>query len=83
VHLRFHGLITLFIAAGLSAAVAAQGQSPAAVVETPAPQSEGGAASSTATLHGHVADPTGALIPGAKITILTADCISVESGLGY
>lgn len=28
---------------------------------------------STATIHGHIADQTGALIPGAKITIMTAN----------
>jgi len=63
----------------LSTALLASGQSPAALVETPAAQAEGGSASATATLHGHVADPTGALIPGAKITILTEDGKTVAS----
>jgi hypothetical protein len=31
------------------------------------------AAGSTATIHGHIADQTGALIPGAKITVMGAD----------
>jgi hypothetical protein len=35
------------------------------------------AAVSTATIHGHIADQTGALIPGAKITVMTADGKSV------
>ncbi|MGB6782757.1 MAG: carboxypeptidase regulatory-like domain-containing protein, partial [Terracidiphilus sp.] len=42
-------------------------------------QAEGGAANAAATLHGHVADPTGALIPGAKVTILSADGKTVTS----
>ena len=62
------------MAAGLGAATAAQAQSPAALVETPAGQAgAGNTANATGTLHGRVADPTGALIPGAEITILTAD----------
>src|SRR4051812_31482328 len=36
-------------------------------------------ADSTATIHGHIADQTGALIPGAKITVTTADGKSVGS----
>ena len=35
------------------------------------------AAGSTATIHGHIADQTGALIPGARITVLAADGKSV------
>jgi len=50
------------MAFGLGAALAAQTQT--AVPPTPA-------ASATATLRGHIADPTGALIPGAKVTIVT------------
>jgi hypothetical protein len=38
----------------------------AAHAQSPAPQS-------TATIHGHIADQTGALIPGAKVTITTQD----------
>ncbi len=67
------------IAGVLSAAIAAQAQSPAALVASPTAQAEGGAANANATLHGHVADPTGALIPGAKVTILTADGKTVAS----
>jgi hypothetical protein len=34
---------------------------------------EGQASATTATIHGHIADQTGALIPGAKITVATTD----------
>src|SRR5579863_3225661 len=70
---RFHRVLLFVIAAVLSAALATQAQTPAALVESPQTQSDGGAASGTATLHGHVADPTGALIPGAKVSVATAD----------
>jgi hypothetical protein len=79
VHLRIHGFVHCVIAAVLAAAIAASGQTPAAPVQTPAPQAEGGAASAAVMLHGHVADQTGALIPGAKITVLTADGKTVGS----
>ncbi|HWE84539.1 MAG TPA: TonB-dependent receptor [Terracidiphilus sp.] len=79
VHLRIHGSIHCVIAAVLAAAVAASGQTPAATVETPAPQPQSGAAAAIATLHGHVADQTGALIPGAKITVMTADGKAIGS----
>lgn len=59
-HLGFlHLLITL--ALGL-AGLAAHAQS-----STP------DSSSSTATIHGHIADQTGAVIPGAKITVTTSD----------
>jgi hypothetical protein len=48
------------IALGLAAFAAAHSQAPAEK-----------AAVTTATVHGHVADPTGALLPGAKITVTT------------
>jgi len=34
---------------------------------------------STATLHGHIADPTGALIPGAKVAIANALGVAVQT----
>jgi hypothetical protein len=55
-----HFLIALTIA--LAGLAAARGQTAA-----PAP-----AAVATASLHGHISDQTGALIPGAKITVSTA-----------
>ena len=55
-------------------------QTPTPAAETPAPAASPAAASSsapvapvtTATLRGHIADPTGALIPGATVTITTS-----------
>ena len=44
----------------------------AAHAQSPAPQS-------TATIHGHIADQTGALIPGAKVTITTPDGKAVSN----
>jgi Carboxypeptidase regulatory-like domain len=79
VHLRFYRFFLFALAGVLCAALAARAQSPAALVASSAAQSQGGAANATATLHGHVADPTGALIPGAKVTILTADGKTVTS----
>ena len=73
VHSRFHGFFPIVCVAVLSAALAAQGQSPAAPPASPTAQADGSATNVTATLHGHVADPTGALIPGAKVSVVTAD----------
>lgn len=70
-YLRLHCFLHIVVAAVLSMAVAASGQTAAAPVESSGAQTDAGAASATGTLRGHVADPTGALIPGAKITILT------------
>jgi len=54
---------------GAATAVSAQTQPPAA---SPADTAEPATPAATATLRGHIADPTGALIPGAKIAIATA-----------
>ena len=78
VHLRLHRFFPLMIAGVLSAAIAAPAQSPAALVASSAAKRKE-ARPATATLHGHVADPTGALIPGAKVAILTADGKTVAS----
>jgi hypothetical protein len=69
VYSKLHGITHLFFALALGAAsvAAAQAPTPAPAVATPS-----SAASATATLRGQVADPTGALIPGATITITTA-----------
>ncbi len=47
----------------------------AAQAQTPAPAQ----ATSTATLRGHIADQTGAMIPGAKVTITNALGVTVTS----
>ena len=65
-------------ALGAATALTAQGQAPAPPVQTPAPAASAPASSASAptattgTLRGHISDPTGALIPGAAITILTS-----------
>jgi hypothetical protein len=72
VYLKLHSFHQfLFIAAlGLTVAVSAQGQDAASAVQTPAAAAQSSApAATTATLRGHIADPTGALIPGATVTI--------------
>ena len=54
------------VALGLVGTLVAAGQAPATVV-APAP-----AAVTTATLRGHIADQTGALIPGAAVTLVNS-----------
>ncbi len=51
------------LALGMASMPAAQAQTPSASLA---------AATDTATLHGHIADPTGALIPGATVTVTTS-----------
>jgi hypothetical protein len=48
----------------------ASAQGPAADTQAAPPEQ---AAATTSTLHGHITDQTGALIPGAKVTILNTD----------
>ena len=65
------------LALGFSGMLMAQGQTPAPPVQTPVQRVQtpapvaAAAPATTATLRGHIADPTGALIPGAKITVTT------------
>jgi Carboxypeptidase regulatory-like domain len=63
--------LALSIAAGLTA----QAQAPAQQVQTPAPA----APATTGTLRGHITDPTGALIPGAQVTITNSLGVAVKS----
>ena len=64
-------LLTLIF--GMAGTLTAQGQTTASPVQTPAP------AATTATIRGHIADPTGALIPGATVTITTSAGGTVKS----
>ena len=86
---KLHGFYSfvMVLALGFAGVLAAQGQTPAATpplqtpasaAQTPAPSSQTGSAV-TGTLRGHVADPTGALIPGATVTIDTAAGTFVKS----
>jgi hypothetical protein len=59
------------LAFGFAAALTAQAQAPLLAVQTPVPTVPA-ATATTATVRGHVADPTGARIPGATIAITTA-----------
>jgi hypothetical protein len=80
VYLRTKLLHTSIFALALSIAnVAAHGQQPAAPLQTPAPPAQASAAASTGTLRGHIADQTGALIPGAAVTITTGAGATVKS----
>jgi hypothetical protein len=80
VHLRLDCIIRFLTAAafGAAAVLSALGQErPAPPSNTPAVQSHGtpaqtAAPAGTVTLRGHITDQTGALIPGAKITITDA-----------
>ena len=69
-HCFIHFLIVLTLS--LATIVAAQAQAPA--LAAPAP-----VVATTATLRGHIADQTGALIPGAKVTIANAAGVVVAT----
>jgi len=81
VYSKLHYLTALLIAVALGASSAAGAQDqPAAApaVATPATAPAAPAAPATkATLRGHVTDPTGALIPGAKVTVTNAAGVTV------
>jgi hypothetical protein len=69
VHLRFHCFTQFLIAAAVASAavLASHAQVPASPAVTTPAQSAAPAAS--VTIHGHITDQTGALIPGATVTI--------------
>jgi hypothetical protein len=78
VYLRLH-CFTLFLIAlalGISGVAAANGQTSTTVVT---PSSVTKAPAATASLRGHIADPSEALIPGATITIVTPAGTVVKS----
>jgi len=79
VYSKLHCFIHFLIAATICVAsfAAAQAQAPAAPAATPAPAAVTPAAASS--IHGHIADPTGALIPGATVTITNALGVAVKS----
>jgi hypothetical protein len=71
---------------GLSSVAAANSQAPAKAASTQAPKRV--ATAITATVRGHIADPTGALIPGAIITVSnsagkTVATATADSGGAY
>ena len=71
-YLRPNRFVHFVIAVTLSFATVLSAQSAAPLVDVPATGGQASAAVATATLRGHITDQTGALIPGAKITITTA-----------
>jgi hypothetical protein len=66
---------SIILALGCAVGQAAHAQTTAAQAQPPASS----ATASTAILRGHIADPTGALIPGAKVTISTPAGITVST----
>jgi hypothetical protein len=77
-HCFTHFLIALTL--GLAAAVSAQAQTIAAPAsDATTTVSPIATPAATASLHGHIADPTGALIPGATVTITTSAGKSVAT----
>jgi len=77
--LSFHRYLS-FAALGLVAVLSAGGQVAAPAVQTPAATAQSGApAATTGALRGHIADPTGALIPGATVTIANSAGSVVKS----
>jgi hypothetical protein len=66
---------TIFLAFVCTVGLAVHAQTSAVQAQTPTPTTP----ASTATLRGHIADPTGALIPGAKVTISTPAGIAVTT----
>lgn len=70
--LRFHSLFNFLIAlAALLASSAAMCAQASAPMATSAP--------ATAALHGHISDPSGALIPGAKVDVVTVTGTTVAT----
>ena len=70
-------LVLMVLGAGIAPIAKAQAAPPAATqtMESQAPAST----TATGTLRGHITDPSGALIPGAKVTIATSAGTSVTS----
>jgi len=85
VYLRFHGPIHIFVA-GILGVAAAAGQS-ATQTDSATPSASAPAQTTTAvpapattaSLHGRVADPTGALIPEAQVTVANSDGVPVKT----
>ena len=78
---RFHCFIHFFIVLvmGIAAVLVSHGQAPASTPAIATPSAASPAPAPKAILRGHIADPTGALIPGATVTIKTAAGISIAT----
>ncbi len=67
---KLHLLIHCFVLTALGSAVVLRSQAPAPASVQSVPVSQ--PAATSGTLRGHIADPTGALIPGANVVLLNA-----------
>jgi uncharacterized membrane protein YgcG len=78
VYLRLHcfALFLIALALGMSGVAAANGQTSTTAVT---PSSVTKDSTAAASLRGHIADPSGALIPGATVTIVTPTGTVVKS----
>ena len=77
---KLHSFHPSFIALALGlAAFSAQGQTATPPLQTPAPAASAAPAAATSNLRGHIADQTGALIPGATVTVLNASGKTVKT----
>jgi hypothetical protein len=82
VYLKLHRYHQFFLTLALAAAsgLSAQAQTAVPPVQTPAATGVAAAQSATTgTLRGHITDPTGALIPGAAVTVTTSAGGAVKS----
>lgn len=70
-YLRLHCLIHGLVAVALACALAASAQAPAPRDASISGQT-GATPAATSVVHGHIADPTGALIPGASVSVVNA-----------
>jgi hypothetical protein len=87
VYPKLHCLIHFLVALALTMASLASAQAPPTTAPLATPQSAA-APVTTATVRGHISDPTGALIPGATITITNAAgtqprTVTADSGGAY
>ena len=78
VYSKMHGFISYSIAAAICLAGlnAARAQTAA---PDPAPNQAPALVAASAILRGHIADPTGALIPGASVSVATAEGTAVKT----
>jgi hypothetical protein len=81
VYLKIHCLVSFILSLALVLANAAARAQTAPAAPSQSPASAAASIPSvpalTGTLHGHISDPSGALIPGTQVTITTADGKSV------
>jgi hypothetical protein len=75
-HCFYRSLIALVLC--LVAWLTAYGQAPATQAQKPA-ATVSSAPATTGTLRGHITDPTGALIPGAKVTVANSAGVPITS----